>query len=64
MRIVGGRLRGLKLAEVGDGDPAAHVRLLGRISRLLVLPGARDALLAAPDAAAFCESLARAEARL
>ena len=26
MRIVGGRLRGLKLAEVGDGDPAAHLR--------------------------------------
>ncbi len=44
-----------------DGDPAAHVRLLGRISRLLVLPGARDALLAAPDAGAFCAALARAE---
>ena len=26
MRIVGGRLRGLKLAEVGDGDPVAHLR--------------------------------------
>lgn len=26
MRIVGGRLRGLKLAEVGAGDPAAHLR--------------------------------------
>ena len=26
MRIVGGRLRGLKLAEVGVGDPAAHLR--------------------------------------
>lgn len=26
MRIVGGRLRGLKLAEVGEGDPAAHLR--------------------------------------
>ena len=25
MRIVGGRLRGLKLAEVGAGDPAAHL---------------------------------------
>ena len=26
MRIVGGNLRGLKLAEVGAGDPAAHLR--------------------------------------
>lgn len=26
MRIVGGRLRGLKLAEIGAGDPAAHLR--------------------------------------
>ena len=26
MRIVGGRSRGLKLAEVGAGDPAAHLR--------------------------------------
>lgn len=26
MRIVGGRLRGLKLAEVGEGDSAAHLR--------------------------------------
>lgn len=26
MRIVGGRARGLKLAEVGAGDPAAHLR--------------------------------------
>ena len=26
MRIVGGRLRGLKLAEVGEGDPSAHLR--------------------------------------
>jgi 16S rRNA (guanine966-N2)-methyltransferase len=26
MRIVGGRLRGLKLAEVGEGDPEAHLR--------------------------------------
>ncbi|MDO5620196.1 MAG: 16S rRNA (guanine(966)-N(2))-methyltransferase RsmD [Paracoccus sp. (in: a-proteobacteria)] len=26
MRIVGGRLRGLKLADVGEGDPAAHLR--------------------------------------
>lgn len=26
MRIIGGRLRGLKLAEVGTGDPAAHLR--------------------------------------
>ncbi|MFN0115588.1 MAG: 16S rRNA (guanine(966)-N(2))-methyltransferase RsmD [Paracoccaceae bacterium] len=26
MRIVGGERRGLKLAEVGDGDPAAHLR--------------------------------------
>ena len=26
MRIVGGRLRGLRLAEVGAGDPAAHLR--------------------------------------
>ncbi|AXC48552.1 16S rRNA (guanine(966)-N(2))-methyltransferase RsmD [Paracoccus suum] len=26
MRIVGGRMRGLKLAEVGAGDPAAHLR--------------------------------------
>jgi 16S rRNA (guanine966-N2)-methyltransferase len=26
MRIIGGALRGLKLAEVGAGDPAAHLR--------------------------------------
>ncbi len=26
MRIVGGKLRGLKLADVGAGDPAAHLR--------------------------------------
>ncbi|NHF73776.1 16S rRNA (guanine(966)-N(2))-methyltransferase RsmD [Paracoccus xiamenensis] len=26
MRIIGGTLRGLKLAEVGAGDPAAHLR--------------------------------------
>ncbi|MCR8724858.1 16S rRNA (guanine(966)-N(2))-methyltransferase RsmD [Frigidibacter sp. ROC022] len=26
MRIVGGRMRGLKLAELGAGDPAAHLR--------------------------------------
>ena len=26
MRIVGGRARGLKLSEVGSGDPAAHLR--------------------------------------
>ena len=26
MRIVGGRLRGLKLAEIGAGDPSAHLR--------------------------------------
>ena len=26
MRIVGGRLRGLKLAEVGAGDPEGHLR--------------------------------------
>ncbi|WBU64319.1 16S rRNA (guanine(966)-N(2))-methyltransferase RsmD [Paracoccus aerodenitrificans] len=26
MRIIGGRLRGLKLAEIGSGDSAAHLR--------------------------------------
>ncbi len=26
MRIIGGRWRGLKLAEVGEGDPKAHLR--------------------------------------
>ncbi|MFD1796505.1 16S rRNA (guanine(966)-N(2))-methyltransferase RsmD [Paracoccus aurantiacus] len=26
MRIIGGNLRGLKLAEIGAGDPAAHLR--------------------------------------
>lgn len=26
MRVIGGKLRGLKLAEVGDGDLAAHLR--------------------------------------
>lgn len=26
MRIIGGARRGLKLAEVGEGDPAAHLR--------------------------------------
>ena len=44
-----------------DGDPGAHVRLLSRISRLLVRPGVREAFLAAPDADAFCTVLAHAE---
>ena len=26
MRIIGGASRGLKLAEVGEGDPSAHLR--------------------------------------
>lgn len=26
MRIIGGKLRGLKLADIGVGDPAAHLR--------------------------------------
>ena len=47
-----------------DGDPGAHVRLLSRISRLLVRPGVREAFLAAPDAAAFCAALAQAEAAM
>ena len=47
-----------------DGDPGAHVRLLSRISRLLVRPGVREAFLAAPDDAAFCAALAQAEAAM
>ena len=57
----GAPVRLVLLIASPDSDPAAHVRLLGRISRLLVLPGMRDALLAAPDAGAFCDALARAE---
>ena len=52
MRIVGGRLRGLKLAEVGQGDAAAHLRptsdrVREAIFNLLVNGGYRDVLTGA-----------------
>ncbi|MTE00957.1 16S rRNA (guanine(966)-N(2))-methyltransferase RsmD [Paracoccus sp. YIM 132242] len=71
MRIVGGTLRGLKLAEVGAGDAAAHLRpttdrVREAIFNLLVngthgnpLPGARVLDLFAGTGALGIEALSR-----
>lgn len=71
MRIVGGSLRGLKLAEVGEGDAAAHLRpttdrVREAIFNLLVngthgnpVPGARVLDLFAGTGALGLEALSR-----
>lgn len=76
MRIIGGNLRGLKLAEVGDGDQAAHLRpttdrVRESIFNLLVngthgnpIPGARVLDLFAGTGALGLEALSRGAARV
>lgn len=71
MRVIGGNLRGLKLAEVGDGDLAAHLRpttdrVRESIFNLLVngvhgnpLPGARVLDLFAGTGALGIEAYSR-----
>jgi 16S rRNA (guanine966-N2)-methyltransferase len=75
MRIVGGNLRGLKLAELGDGDIAAHLRpttdrVREAIFNLLTngvqgnpVPGARVLDLFAGTGALGLEALSRGAAR-
>jgi len=76
MRIIGGSLRGLKLAEVGAGDAAAHLRpttdrVRESIFNLLVngthgnpIPGARVLDLFAGTGALGLEALSRGAARV
>ena len=76
MRIVGGTLRGLKLAEVGEGDSAAHLRpttdrVREAIFNLLVngshgnpVPGARVLDLFAGTGALGLEALSRGAAHV
>ena len=76
MRIIGGNLRGLKLAEVGAGDPAAHLRpttdrVRESIFNLLVngghgnpIPGARVLDLFAGTGALGLEALSRGASRV
>lgn len=76
MRIVGGSLRGLKLAELGEGDLAAHLRpttdrVRESIFNLLVngshgnpVPGARVLDLFAGTGALGLEALSRGAARV
>ena len=45
-----------------EAAAGAHVKALGRISRVLRRPGLREALRAAPDAAAFVRIIADSEA--
>lgn len=75
MRIVGGNLRGLKLADIGAGDPAAHLRpttdrVRESIFNLLIngthgnpIPGARVLDLFAGTGALGLEALSRGAAR-
>jgi len=76
MRIIGGNLRGLKLADVGAGDAAAHLRpttdrVRESIFNLLVngthgnpIPGARVLDLFAGTGALGLEALSRGAARV
>lgn len=76
MRIVGGSLRGLKLADLGDGDRAAHLRptsdrVREAIFNLLVngtqgnpIPGARVLDLFAGTGALGLEALSRGAAQV
>lgn len=76
MRIVGGNLRGLKLAELGEGDARAHLRpttdrVREAIFNLLIngsfgnpLPGARVLDLFAGTGALGLEALSRGAAKL
>ena len=79
MRIIGGASRGLKLAEVGEGDPAAHLRptsdrVREAIFNLLVngrvaqggdpITGARVLDLFAGTGALGLEALSRGAARV
>lgn len=76
MRIIGGNFRGLKLAEVGAGDAAAHLRpttdrVRESIFNLLVngthgnpIPGARVLDLFAGTGALGLEALSRGAARV
>ncbi|MDB6176823.1 16S rRNA (guanine(966)-N(2))-methyltransferase RsmD [Paracoccus sp. Z330] len=76
MRIVGGNLRGLKLAELGDGDARAHLRpttdrVREAIFNLLIngsfgnpLPDARVLDLFAGTGALGLEALSRGAARV
>ncbi len=76
MRIIGGARRGLVLAEVGEGDPAAHLRptsdrVREAIFNLLVngshgtpIPGARVLDLFAGTGALGLEALSRGAARV
>lgn len=76
MRIVGGSLRGLKLAEVGAGDPQAQLRptsdrVREAVFNLLVngthgnpIPGARVLDLFAGTGALGLEALSRGAARV
>jgi 16S rRNA (guanine966-N2)-methyltransferase len=76
MRIVGGTLRGLKLADIGEGDAAAHLRpttdrVREAIFNLLIngthgnpVPGARVLDLFAGTGALGLEALSRGAARV
>jgi 16S rRNA (guanine966-N2)-methyltransferase len=76
MRIIGGERRGLKLADVGAGDPSAHLRptsdrVREAIFNLLIngahgnpVPGARVLDLFAGTGALGLEALSRGAARV